>query len=108
MQLWDGIRRGGRIGKFEQLLDTFLNGMDSFSITDEDGHLHISAVHHDGRNSAEVMLIDKEGIDKVYEKFDVDLDAEEICDQEIHDYLEQEHALKPPYFARIEYGTQTA
>ena len=104
--LWDGHHRGGRFGKFSLLLDKFLNNMDSFSIVDRNGHLFINAHHHDGSNSAEVMLVSKEGVEKVWEKFEVDLDRDELSDEEIHVFLEEAKELTVPCFANKVYGTQ--
>lgn len=58
---WDGVYRGGCIGKFWDVFNKATTDCDYVKIYDENGHLYLACAHHDGSCHYEIKIISDRG-----------------------------------------------
>ena len=60
---WDGVYKGGRIGEFWDCYSKAVSDCDYVKIYDENGHLYLTCVHHDGSCHFEIKIIKERGVE---------------------------------------------
>lgn len=93
VERWNGKGEGGEIGDFEKLLHDFLKDCDYVHIYDEDGHLFISASHHDGTNEAEVRILTEKGIELYEDWENCEGPFKNLSEREIHEKIMSSSSL---------------
>ncbi|MBR4931134.1 MAG: hypothetical protein IKZ00_10095 [Bacteroidaceae bacterium] len=58
---WDGDYPGGCHVKSSADIFPFLKDCEIIIVSEKDGHLHITASHHDGTNRAEIRMLTSDG-----------------------------------------------
>jgi|GEM_PF-4903842 len=65
---WDGTSIGWDVkSTFEEIIQETMRDCESFEVWDENGHLFVEGIHHDGRNQVEIRMLTDEG----YEQYDL-------------------------------------
>lgn len=59
---WDGAHTGWEVkSSFDEIVQETMKDCEGFEIWDENGHLYVEGIHHDGRNIVEVRMMTETG-----------------------------------------------
>lgn len=102
---WNGNFSAGKVIDVDELYKCW-NDCDYISIYDDNGHLFIESVHHDGTNYYEVKILTDKGYDRYTRWYD-DWNTP-LSEEEIHEKLWNDaHYTHIPHFAKMVYGCKT-
>ena len=96
---WDGVSSGFQpFDNIDKAISWMLEDSYNFIVYDENGHLHFTNLHHDGRCNYEVVMLDEEGwelLDK-WEYGEIERSYGDMITE-----LVNEHSILPRYCEKI-------
>jgi len=98
---WNGTFPAGKAGIIDLLLSKLLESADDVEIFDDNGHLFIRTLHHDGANVFEVKILTCAGLRALEAYNDGHGRWQDISEKELHDKLmHNSRYTHLPYYAK--------
>ena len=102
---WDGIYEGGKVcSTFEDLFYGAMNGSDYFKLYDENGHLFLLCIGHDGNSLFEIKELTKEGED-YYDRWEYSGYGDKRTERDCHNQIIKKYSKLPNIMHKL-YGAK--
>lgn len=102
---WDGVYDGGKVcPTFEDLFYRAMKGSDYFKLYDENGHLFLLCIGHDGNSLFEIKELTKEGED-YYDRWEYSGYSDKRTEKDCHNQIIKKYSKLPNLMHKL-YGAK--